>query len=196
MGPQRALEGDATGAAKARDRLSAEDWVRAALDALVEEGASGLRVARLARRLGVTSGSFYWHFRDRRQLEDRLLRRWLEMLEEAASAADRSGEEGAKMRALPRILGERRLPELDAAMRAWAQEDAAVAAQVRRADGVRIRRVEALLRAAGLDEATAARRAPLLLWAHVGSIGADPKRRAAALGELVKILLAPPGLGA
>jgi AcrR family transcriptional regulator len=40
-------------------RLSDEDWIEAAIQALLDEGPSGIRIARLARRLGVTTGSFY-----------------------------------------------------------------------------------------------------------------------------------------
>ena len=55
-------------------RLAPEDWIRAAIEALLAEGTTGLRIASLARRLGVTPGSFYWHFRDRGQFRSRVLR--------------------------------------------------------------------------------------------------------------------------
>ena len=43
-------------------RLSAEDWAQAALDLIAEQGVAAVAVEPLARRLGVTKGSFYWHF--------------------------------------------------------------------------------------------------------------------------------------
>ena len=46
-------------------RLSTADWEAAALDALAENGLAGVAIEPLARRLGVTKGSFYWHFTDR-----------------------------------------------------------------------------------------------------------------------------------
>ena len=57
-------------------RLSAADWEAAALDALADEGLSGVAVEPLARRLGVTKGSFYWHFADRAALLAAALARW------------------------------------------------------------------------------------------------------------------------
>ncbi len=169
--------------------LSKDDWIRAAFELLVEEGADKIRIAPIARRLGVTRGSFYWHFRDREHFRDQLLRRWQEMLREAAAAAKLSGGRASKLAGLPRVLATRGLPELDAAIRTWGRRDPVVAGAVARADRLRIRSVEDLLRASGLDARTAAARAPLLLWAHVGSIGAGRKERGAALGELVDLLV-------
>jgi len=57
-------------------RLSAEDWVRAALDALAEDGFAAVAVEPLAKRLGVTKGSFYWHFKDRNALIAAMLEQW------------------------------------------------------------------------------------------------------------------------
>ncbi|MDX8048597.1 TetR/AcrR family transcriptional regulator [Lentzea sp. BCCO 10_0798] len=49
-------------------RLSKQDWLTAALVALAEGGVSAVAVVPLAQRLGVTRGSFYWHFTDRTAL--------------------------------------------------------------------------------------------------------------------------------
>src|SRR5262245_48496 len=57
-------------------RLSAAHWEVAALDALAEDGVAGVAIEPLARRLGVTKGSFYWHFADRDALLRAALRRW------------------------------------------------------------------------------------------------------------------------
>jgi AcrR family transcriptional regulator len=56
--------------------LSREDWTRAALDALAEDGLAGVAVEPLARRLGASKGSFYWHFRDRGDLIAATLELW------------------------------------------------------------------------------------------------------------------------
>jgi AcrR family transcriptional regulator len=59
-----------------RSRLSAADWEGAALDLIAEHGVFAVAVEPLARRLGVTKGSFYWHFANRDALLDATLRRW------------------------------------------------------------------------------------------------------------------------
>jgi AcrR family transcriptional regulator len=57
-------------------RLTAAAWEAAALDAIEEGGLAGVAVEPIARRLGVTKGSFYWHFTDRDALVAAALRRW------------------------------------------------------------------------------------------------------------------------
>src|SRR5699024_6391038 len=59
-----------------RTRLSAEDWKNAALTLIAEEGVGALAVEALARRLGVTKGSFYWHCRNRDALLEASLELW------------------------------------------------------------------------------------------------------------------------
>jgi AcrR family transcriptional regulator len=51
--------------AKARaTRLAVDDWIQAGYAIIAEEGIKSLKVDRLCTRLGVTKGSFYWHFAD------------------------------------------------------------------------------------------------------------------------------------
>jgi AcrR family transcriptional regulator len=59
-------------------RLGREDWLRAGRRALIRSGSDGVRIERLARDLKVTKGSFYWHFKDRDELLEVLLREWEE----------------------------------------------------------------------------------------------------------------------
>ena len=59
-----------------RTSLTPSDWEQAALELIAEKGLSGLAVEPLARRLGITKGSFYWHFPNRDELLDAALQRW------------------------------------------------------------------------------------------------------------------------
>lgn len=61
-----------------KQRLSSQDWELAALDLMAEEGVAAVAVESLARRLGVTKGSFYWHFSTRDALIEAALKRWEE----------------------------------------------------------------------------------------------------------------------
>jgi len=63
-------------AKRSRRRLGIADWELAALDAIVEGGLGAVAVEPLARRLGVTKGSFYWHFADVGALLEATLARW------------------------------------------------------------------------------------------------------------------------
>lgn len=58
--------------------LTAQDWAEAALDAIGHRGVEGVAVEPLARELGVTKGSFYWHFPNREALLVAALKRWEE----------------------------------------------------------------------------------------------------------------------
>ncbi|MGJ8668057.1 MAG: TetR/AcrR family transcriptional regulator [Oceanococcus sp.] len=61
-----------------KNSLSASDWAQAALDAIAEGGIEGVAVEPLARKLGVTKGSFYWHFQNRSALLKAALEAWEE----------------------------------------------------------------------------------------------------------------------
>jgi len=61
-----------------RVTLSAEDWEREALELIAEQGVQALAVEPLARRMGITKGSFYWHFSGRESLLEQALIRWEE----------------------------------------------------------------------------------------------------------------------
>lgn len=62
--------------ADGRQSLSVEAWAEAALEAMAAGGLDAVAVEPLARRLGVTKGSFYWHFPNREALLRAALERW------------------------------------------------------------------------------------------------------------------------
>lgn len=78
--------------AESRQSLTAQDWAEAALESLATGGIDAVAVEPLARKLGVTKGSFYWHFDSR----EALLRAALELWErrETVDVLARVGEEG------------------------------------------------------------------------------------------------------
>jgi AcrR family transcriptional regulator len=94
-----------TGASEAR--LSKVDWESAALDAMAESGLSGVAIEPLARRLGVTKGSFYWHFADRDALLAAALAHWEKGYTENVIAAMEGVREPRERlaRLIGRVLG-------------------------------------------------------------------------------------------
>lgn len=56
--------------------LSREAWVKAATNLIAQEGVQAVAVEPLALALGVTKGSFYWHFRNRDELIHAALEAW------------------------------------------------------------------------------------------------------------------------
>jgi len=80
-----------------RTRLSADDWEQAALDLIATQGVNAVAVEPLARQLGVTKGSFYWHFPTREALLAAVYRTEVEKL---AAAEKRLAGELAPLEAL------------------------------------------------------------------------------------------------
>ncbi|OJF14727.1 TetR/AcrR family transcriptional regulator [Couchioplanes caeruleus] len=61
---------------RAAQRLTADDWTAAALEAMAGGGLAAIAVEPLAARLGATKGSFYWHFANRDALIEAAVLRW------------------------------------------------------------------------------------------------------------------------
>ena len=61
------------------EKMSREAWADAALIALGQGGLEAIAVEPIAAMLGVTKGSFYWHFTSRQELLEAALLRWEEL---------------------------------------------------------------------------------------------------------------------
>ena len=48
-----------------KDRLAKADWLEKALQILAFEGVTKLTIDPLVKEIGVTTGSYYWHFKNR-----------------------------------------------------------------------------------------------------------------------------------
>ena len=108
------------------ERLNREDWIRGALEILVTAGVAGVKIVPLAKRLGVTSGSFYWHFKNRRELHDALLDYWEREMTDAAIEAAKHFE-GPPEERIWRLMEQvmtAGLARLDLAFWHWGQSDA------------------------------------------------------------------------
>lgn len=69
-------------------RRTSTDWVDAAYDAFAEQGLDAVRVEALARTMGTSKGSFYWHFPDHQALVAAVLERWATETEQIIAEAD------------------------------------------------------------------------------------------------------------
>lgn len=82
--------------APSRGRLSRQTWADAALAALARSGPRAVAVEPLARRLGVTKGSFYWHFKGRDELLAAAMERWEQLT--TAAVITEAGEAPPRQR--------------------------------------------------------------------------------------------------
>ena len=131
--------------------MEREDWLRAARTALLRGGPSAVRVEVLARKLRVTKGSFYWHFKDRNALLEELLREWeaeTSLLHDLLAREDFAPALDELFDVLSRnvVTSERGQSPSDAAVFAWAAVSPKVAARANREEQ---RRIALLQRLAG-----------------------------------------------
>ena len=109
---------------KRKSRLSKDDWLIAALK-MCETGIDKVRVAPLAEQMGVTTGSFYWHFKNRRELLDALLEFWEREMTDGPIAAARefSGKPAERIFFIMETVMTHSLARYDLAIWHWAQSD-------------------------------------------------------------------------
>jgi len=131
---------------KANSRLGRDDWLSQALDVLSKDGQAGLRIQALCGELGVSRGSFYWHFKDRDDFIHAMLDYWHHEytmpIPDMVEAAGGTGEE--KLRRLLQMVYEIDRTRYDLAIRSWATQDSAVAKAVQRTDRFRLAYIRGL----------------------------------------------------
>jgi AcrR family transcriptional regulator len=160
-------------------RITRDDWLRAAREALVADGIDRVRIATLAEQLDVARSSFYWYFRDRDDLTAALLDEWelhntASLIERAELPADTIT--GALLHVFecwadPRLFD----VQLEFAVRAWARTDDEVRTRLAAADARRIDAFVALHRRFGYDGNEAVVRSRVQYHSQIGmyALGVD-----------------------
>ena len=150
-------------------RLSAEDWAQAALDQIAEQGVSAVAVEPLARRLGVTKGSFYWHFPSRDALLQAALDRWeTHEQEEVFGQLERIDNPAQRLGALFKVVANEVQSHVIYSELLKALDHPSVQPVIGRVSKRRMDYLTAAFRAAGLDATDAQHRARLAYAAYVG----------------------------
>ena len=149
--------------------LQPQDWLRAAQLRLSRQGVDSVRVEVLARDLGVSKGSFYWHFRDRGELLDRLLANWED------AEVDWLNEEGGAGAATrwAKFIARTSNPErmrMEVALHAWARADERVAARIAALEKRKARLIADVLHEIGFAQAAAGSWSEIVLLICLGWI--------------------------
>jgi AcrR family transcriptional regulator len=165
-------KGSGRGSDPHKDPIGRQGWLDAARNALIREGIAGVKVGKIARRLKVTRGGFYWFFDSHKQLLDELLLDW-ERRNTAGfeSVLRESGRNGmAEFQALVDVwLNEKDYsPAWDAAVRDWARVSSKVANAVRRTDDARIDILKQVFLDMGCKDEEAFVRARICYFHQVG----------------------------
>ena len=175
------------------DQLSASDWVDQGIKALIKSGFTALKAEPLAKAMGVSRGSFYWHFKDIGAFHAAILARWREVAAEQiiANVEAASQHESPLPVLLRRTFGGK--PVLEVAVRSWALHDPVARAALQALDRRRLNYVADLFERSGLSPDIARARAQIFYWAFLGFALSDkplPKaRQDAILEELIRMAL-------
>jgi AcrR family transcriptional regulator len=157
------------------------------LDALAEGGLAAVAVEPVAARLGVTKGSFYWHFANRQALIDAALSQWEAYTEKIIEGLAKIRDPAERMRTLMEsALGDHR----DAAVAfrlISAADDPAIAEVVRRVTGRRLEVMRAALEELGQAAEPARQRVIAVYGTYLGMAAL---RRVGALDDPLSDYLA------
>jgi AcrR family transcriptional regulator len=151
------------------ERLTAQDWIDFALKTLAHAGFEALKADVLARKLGITRGSFYWHFNDLGAFHTRVIEHWkLAATEAIIVDIERYASPEQRMEALLRhAFGHG--ASLELRMRIWAASNTDAARAVGEIDRRRRDYIENLLMEAGIAPEAATTRAQLVYWSYLGA---------------------------
>lgn len=150
-------------------RLSREDWVDAAYVRFGDGGISAVSVEAVARDLGATKGSFYWHFSDRGALVDDVLARWEQLeTERLIDLVEQVDDPTERLATLLEVIAHR-TTERSGERTLFADAAAlGITEVVARATERRVSYTARLLEAAGIESADARRRAVIVVAAVIG----------------------------
>ena len=175
------------------DQLSAKDWLDLGLKTLTKSGFTALKAVPLAKAMGVSRGSFYWHFKDIGAYRAAILKHWREVAAEQIIAnLEASSKDDNPLLVLLRRTFSSRLA-LENAVRTWATLDPIARAAVQATDRRRLNYVQKLFERSGAAPGVARSRAQIFYWAFLGFALSDkplPKaRQEAVLQELIRMAL-------
>ena len=121
-------------------RITRDQWLSKALELFASTGECGLRVENLARELGVSKSGFYFHFKDREDFLQQLLKYWAHEYTEVVTKNPLLLMTPARDRLMmiATLVFEQNLTEFDAAMLVWSNKDAQIARKVRKAFDMRL----------------------------------------------------------
>jgi len=146
---------------------TAEEWADAALQAFAAGGVRAASIPSIARTLGVTKGSFYWHFRGIDDLVEAALRRWEERDRAALDALRTVADPRRRLIAL--FTEAMQSPQAQALFLALSGSSMPmVSAAIRRMSDRRIRFLGDAYGELGFAETEARERALLVYTAYVG----------------------------
>lgn len=170
-------------------------WLEAAYNMLTESGVDAVKIMPLAKRLGVSRTSFYWHFKDRDELLEAMIHRW-----EQKNTGNLVARTEAYAESIAEALfnlfdcwldGDLFDARLDLAIRNWARNDAALQVRLDAEDAKRKEAMAAMFLRFDYDADQAEVRALTMLYTQIGYISMeieeDPTQRMARMPDYIEV---------
>jgi AcrR family transcriptional regulator len=149
--------------------VSKQDWINAAVENLAAEGPGAVLIEPLGRSLGLTKGSFYWHFKDREELLEAVLNEW-EGRESERLRANANAPPAERLVHLLEVATEPGASRLETALCDWARQDMSVAERLRAIERLRISFLAQLLADLGFTAVSAEEWAQTVYLAFLGAV--------------------------
>jgi AcrR family transcriptional regulator len=151
------------------EKINQQNWLDAGLGTLAEHGPERVRIMPIAEELGVTKGSFYWHFKNLEEFHSALIAEWehRDTMQAIEFVDSMPGDAQAKLQFW--ITGASGSDfRLVKAIRAWSMSNPLIAEVQTRVDAKRIDFLKKLLREVGWPKDDAETLANWTYWAFIG----------------------------
>ena len=155
-------------------------WIEAGFQLLSEGGIDSVRIDRISKKIGLTRGSFYWHFKSRAEFLDAMLALWHQKgtSDIIALVEQEKANPNNRLSALLNLTAKGadaryggKFTEM--AIRIWGKSNPKVAAAVKQIDAERIKFINKLLTEMQVEQALASFLAEIIYNAYIGMVSRD-----------------------
>jgi len=169
-------------------RLSKTDWIKFGIKELSDNGHHEIKAQILATKLGVSRGSFYWHFEDIADFEAHVLAAWKSgATENIIATLELKLDPKDRLQQLIELA--LKPSNLERAVRSWSVSNSTVAEAVADIDKRRFDYIERILKDIGVNQSDIRYRALLLYWAGIGRTIVENKKLRSMSAQNVKSLV-------
>ena len=171
-----------------KEQLGKADWINAAKTMLIKSGIAEVKIEKIAAKLKVTIGSFYWHFSGRPALYEAIIEDWLatntKPLEDAVKNAGPDPRHQYLAFFGVWVLERNFDPAYDNAVRMWSRTSPQIASVVAKVEASRIDILRNIFKNFGYAQTEADMRARVTYYHQVGYYAMNVKETTGGRVEL------------
>jgi len=157
-----------------KTRVGRSDWIEAGLWLLAEDGLESVTIDRLCAKLGVTKGSFYWHFKGSQEFLQSMADYWSNTADFLDTLRNSDKDDWEQIGEIARRVGDLGYGRIDKALRVWAESCSDTAESVRKTDHDVIQFVFEKLINIGLARTDAKILSEMIVASGIGLASIDP----------------------